>query len=199
EVGLTLTQSITIMARANLGILAYEIRHIQRDILWGANFSDALIRFELRVRTALIARTVTLITKASTMNSSISDVLRIAAADARMSELLKRDRLSEMFIYTAIVYLSFFVFIFVIGVISTQFLEVLANQSQEGLSMAGPLANVGTMSLSTLERILYHTCLVQGLFSGLIAGMMGESSLKAGVKHSCVLIIAALLAFNFAF
>jgi flagellar protein FlaJ len=199
EVGLTLTQSISIMAKANLGILAYEIRHIQRDILWGANFSDALIRFELRIRTALIARTVTLITKASTMSSSISDLLRIAADDARMSELLKRDRLSEMFIYTAIVYLSFFVFIFVIGVISTQFLTVLAEQSKEGLSMAGPLANVGTLSLSVLDRILYHTCLVQGLFSGLIAGMMGESSIKAGVKHSCILIICGLLAFNLAF
>lgn len=199
EVGLTLTQSITIMARANLGILAYEIQHIQRDILWGANFSDALIRFELRIRTALIARTVTLITKASTMSSSISDLLRIAASDARMSEILKRDRLSEMFIYTAIVYLSFFVFIFVIGVITTQFLTVLANQSKEGLSMAGPLANVGTLSLTTIDRLLYHTCLVQGFFSGLIAGMMGESSIKAGVKHSCILIIAALLAFNFAF
>ncbi len=199
EVGLTLTQSITIMARANLGILAYEIQHIQRDILWGANFSDALIRFELRVRTALIARTVTLITKASTMSSSIADLLRIAAADARMSEILKRDRLSEMFIYTAIVYLSFFVFIFVIGVITTQFLTVLANQSKEGLSMAGPLANVGTLSMTTIDRLLYHTCLVQGFFSGLIAGMMGESSIKAGVKHSCILIIAALLAFNFAF
>jgi flagellar protein FlaJ len=199
EAGLTLTQSITIMERANLGMLAYEIRHIQRDILWGANFSEALIRFELRIRTALIARTVTLITKASTMSSSISDLLRIAASDARMSELLKRDRLSEMFIYTAIVYLSFFVFIFVVGVISTQFLAVLANQSKEGISMAGPLANIGTMSLITIERVLYHTCLVQGIFSGLIAGMMGESSLKAGVKHSSILIIAALLAFNFAF
>ncbi len=199
EVGLTLTQSITIMARANLGLLAYEIKHIQRDILWGANFSDALVRFELRVRTALIARTVTLITKASTMSSSISDLLRIAATDARMSELLKRDRLSEMFIYTAIVYLSYFVFIFVVGVITTQFLAVLANQSKEGLSMAGPLANVGTLSLVSVDRLLYHTCLVQGIFSGLIAGMMGESSLKAGVKHSCILIIAALIAFNFAF
>lgn len=199
EVGLTLTQSITIMARANLGILAYEIKHIQRDILWGANFSDALVRFELRVRTALIARTVTLITKASTMSSSISELLRIAADDARMSEILKRDRLSEMFIYTAIVYLSFFVFIFVIGVISTQFLAVLANQSTEGLSMSGAMSGVGKMSLSTLDRILYHTCLVQGFFSGLIAGMMGESSIKAGVKHSSILIIVALIAFNFAF
>ena len=199
EVGLTLTQSITIMAKANLGVLAYEIRHIQRDILWGANFSDALVRFELRARTALIARTVTLITKASTMSSSISDLLRIAADDARMSEILKRDRLSEMFIYTAIVYLSTFVFIFVVGVISTQFLDVLAHQSQEGLSMAGPLSNVGKMSLTTIDRILYHTCLVQGFFSGLIAGMMGESSIKAGVKHSCILVIVTMLAFNFAF
>jgi archaeal flagellar protein FlaJ len=199
EVGLTLTQSITIMARANLGLLAYEIQHIQRDILWGANFSDALIRFELRIRTALIARTVTLITKASTMSSSIADLLRIAATDARMSEILKRDRLSEMFIYTAIVYLSFFVFVFVIGVITTQFLTVLANQNKEGLSMAGPLANVGAMSLITIKMLLYHTCLVQGFFSGLIAGMMGESSIKAGVKHSCILIIAALIAFNFVF
>lgn len=199
EVGLTLTQSISIMAKANLGVLAYEIKHIQRDIHWGANFSEALIRFELRVRTALVARTVTLITKAATMNSSIPDLLRIAATDARMSELLKRDRLSEMFIYTAIVYLSYFVFIFVVGVITTQFLAVLANQSKEGLSMAGSLSNLGMLSLITVDRLLYHTCLVQGLFSGLIAGMMGESSIKAGVKHSCVLIIAALLAFNFAF
>ena len=65
--------------------------------------------------------------------------------------------------------------------------------------MAGPLSNVGSLSLITIDRLLYHTCLVQGFFSGLIAGMMGEASIKAGIKHSCILIIAALIAFNFAF
>lgn len=199
EVGITLTQSISVISRANMGILGYEINRIHRDIQWGANFSDALIRFEYRVRTALIARTVTLITRASTMSSSISSLLRIAATDARMSENLRRDRFSEMFIYTAIVYLSFFVFIFVIGVINTQFLTVLADQSKEGLSMAGPLSNLGSTSLVTMERVLYHICLIQGLCSGLMAGLMGESSIKAGVKHSCALIIGALIAFNFMF
>ena len=199
EVGITLTQSIAVIARANMGILGYEINRIHRDIEWGANFSDALIRFEHRVRTALIARTVTLITRAATMSSSISSLLRIAATDARMSENLRRDRFSEMFIYTAIVYLSFFVFIFVVGVINTQFLTVLAAQSKEGLSMAGPLANLGSTSLITMDRLLYHICLIQGLCSGLMAGLMGESSIKAGVKHSCVLIIGALIAFNFMF
>lgn len=197
EVGLTLTQSIAIMSRANLGLLAYEIKHIHRDLQWGGNFGDALIRFENRIRTAMIARIVTLITKASVMSSSISELLRIAAADARMAEYLKRDRLSEMFIYTAIIYLSFFVFIFVVGTVSTQFLAVLANQSKEGLSMAGPLSNIGAMPLDTIKRLLFHTCLLQGLFSGLIAGLMGESSIKAGVKHSCILIIVALISFNF--
>jgi hypothetical protein len=32
-----------------------------------------------------------------------------------------------------------------------------------------------------------------------MAGLMGESSIKAGVKHSSVLIIGALIAFNFMF
>ncbi len=199
EVGLTLTQAISIMARANLGNLGYEIKHIQRDISWGANFSDALIRFEFRVRTALVARTVTLITRAAAMSSAIGDLLRIASSDARMTEYLKRDRFSEMFIYTAIVYLAFLVFIFVIGIINTQFLSVLAEQTKSGVTMAGPLSGVGTMSLVSLDRVLYHICLVQGLFSGLIAGMMGESSLKAGVKHSCILIIIAMTVFNFIF
>jgi flagellar protein FlaJ len=199
EVGITLTQSIAVIARANMGVLGYEISRIHRDIEWGANFSDALIRFEHRVRTALIARTVTLITRAATMSSSISSLLRIAANDARMSENLRRDRFSEMFIYTAIVYLSFFVFIFVIGVITTQFLTVLAEQSKEGLAMAGPLSNLGSTSLITMDRLLYHICLIQGLCSGLMAGLMGESSIKAGVKHSCILIIGALVAFNFMF
>jgi len=199
EVGITLTQSISVISRANMGVLSYEINRIHRDIQWGSNFSDALIRFERRVRTALIARTVTLITKAATMSSSIASLLRIAANDARMSENLRRDRFSEMFIYTAIVYLSFFVFIFVIGVIDTQFLTVLAKQSTEGLSNAGPLANLGSTSLFSMDRLLYHICLIQGLCSGLMAGLMGESSIKAGVKHSCILIIGALLAFNFMF
>ena len=89
---------------------------------WGANFSDALIRFEQRISTASIARTVTLITKASEMSGQIGEVLAIAASDAKMSETLKKERLSEMFIYTAIVYLSFFVFLYVVAVLDTQFL-----------------------------------------------------------------------------
>lgn len=197
RVGLTIAQAIGIMVNTNLGLLSYEIRRIKRDMDWGVNFSEALMRFEERVSTPAIARTVTLITKASEMSGQIGEVLAIAASDAKMSETLKKERLAEMFIYTAIVYLSFFVFLFVVAVLSTQFLPVLAHIGTSGLSVAGPLAGIGSVPVKALDRLLYHACLLQALFSGLIAGQMGENSLSAGVKHSCILLIIALVTFNF--
>jgi flagellar protein FlaJ len=197
QVGLTIAQAVAIMVNTNLGLLSYEIRRIKRDMDWGANFTEALMRFEERVRTPSIARTVSLITKASEMSGSIGEVLSIASSDAKMTEVLKRERSTEMFIYTAIVYLSFFVFIFVVAVLTTQFLPVLANVSVGTLTNAGPLSGIGSVPIKTFGRLLYHTCLVQAIFSGLIAGQMGEGTLGAGVKHACVLLILAIVTFNF--
>lgn len=197
QVGLTIAQAIAIMVNTNLGLLSYEIRRIKQDMEWGANFTEALIRFEERVSTPSIARTVTLITKASEMSGQIGQVLSIASSDAKMSEVLKKERLAEMFIYTAIVYLSFFVFLFVVGVLTTQFLPVLAHINTSGLPTSGALSQIGSIPVPTFNRLLYHACLIQALFSGLIAGQMGESSLSAGVKHSCILLIIAVVTFNF--
>jgi flagellar protein FlaJ len=197
QVGLTISQAIAIMVNTNLGLLSYEIRRIKRDMDWGANFTEALMRFEERVRTPSIARTVTLITKASEMSGQIGSVLTIASSDSKMNEVLKRERLSEMFIYTAIVYLSFFVFLFVVAVLTTQFLPVLASVSLGKLNVKGPMSGIGAVPIITFSRLLYHTCLMQAIFSGMIAGQMGEGSLGAGIKHSCVLLFIALVTFNF--
>jgi len=51
----------------------------------------------------------------------------------------------------------------------------------------------------TIDRLLYHACLIQALFSGLVAGLMGESSVSAGVKHSCILLVITLFVFNVIF
>jgi len=196
QVGLTIAQAIAIMVNTNLGLLSYEIRRIKRDMEWGANFTEALVRFEERVSSPSIARTVTLITKASEMSGQISVVLSIAASDAKMTEVLKKERLIEMFIYTAIVYLSFFVFLFVVGVLATQFLPVLANITTTGIPAVGAMSGIGSIPIQTINRILYHACIIQALFSGIIAGQMSEVSLEAGIKHSCILIIITLVIFN---
>jgi archaeal flagellar protein FlaJ len=194
QVGLTLTQAISIMVKANMGLLTYEIRRIKRDMDWGANINDALFRFEERIRTPAIARTVTLITKASQMTGDIAQVLKIAARDAEMTEQLKQERTSEMLMYTVIIYITFFVFLFVVLVIDKQFLSVLAELNTQTLPNMGSI-QLGKTPIMTLERLLYHGCLVQAFFSGLIAGEMGEGSLRAGVKHAAIMVIIAFIVF----
>jgi len=196
QVGLTISQAISIMVNTRLGLLSYEIKRIKRDMDWGANFTDALMRFEQRISTPMIARTVTLISKATRMSGSIGDVLTIAGSDARMSETLKKERLSEMFIYTAVIYLAFIVFVFVVAVITTQFMPVLGNIETKGLPQTGAFAGFSAASMYTISRLMYHGCLVQAFFSGIIAGQMGEASLSAGLKHAAIMLIISVVIFN---
>jgi flagellar protein FlaJ len=197
-VGITLRQSIGILSRSNLGALGSEIKNIEKDLSWGLSFGEALARFERRVQTAYVARAVTLINVASRMNSNISEILRIASDDIKMSITLRRDRFGEMFIYTAIVYLSYIVFIAVIVIVSKQFLSILAEQAGSGASY-GMLSGLGKLSLDTINRLLYHVCLVQAICSGLVAGLMGEESIYSGLKHGCIMLAVGLLAFNIMF
>jgi flagellar protein FlaJ len=196
EVGLTIAQGLALMVRTNLGILSYEIKRIKRDMDWGANVEAALIRFEQRVRTPSIARTVTLITKASYMSGDIGEILKIAASDARMSEILKKERSTSMIIYLAIIYLAFAVFIFVVGVIVTMFLPILLKGGAQVITSKTTTVQGQTLSVDTFRLLVYHATLIQGFFSGLLAGHMGEGSLTAGVKHVCILLAVALLVFN---
>jgi flagellar protein FlaJ len=197
EVGLTIAQGLNLMVRTNLGILSYEIKRIKRDMDWGANVEDALMRFEQRVRTPSIARTVTLITKASYMSGDIGEILKIAASDARMNEILKKERTTSMLIYLAIIYLAFAVFIFVVGVIVTMFLPILLKGgAQAALSSKGGILKGEALSSEAFRLLVYHACLIQALFSGLLAGQMSEGSLTAGIKHVCILLLIALVAFN---
>ena len=165
-----------------------------------SRFREALIRFEERVNTPAIARTVTLITKASEMTGDIGEVLGIASGDARMSETLKKERLGEMFIYTIIIYMAFFVFIFVVSVLNTNFLvilEELSNVSTGSSAAAGSAFTMAAnMEIDVFRRLLYHTCLVQAIFSGIIAGQMGEGMVRSGIKHMAIMLIAALVIFN---
>jgi len=201
QVGLTLAQAIGVLVKANLGLLSYEIHRIKRDLDWGATLNNALVRFENRVRTPMISRMVTLITKASEMSGDVGEILGIAAMDAKMSETLKKVRMSEMLIYVIIIYIAFFVFLFVIIVMDVMFIEHLAeiNIDQTSSGIGGGTAMLGSQQMPVLvvERLLYHTCIFQALFSGLIAGMMGEGSIRAGVKHSIVMIVIAISLFIF--
>lgn len=197
ETGMTLRDSIKLMTRSDIG-LSREIKKIWNDIEWGLAINEALIRFANRVRTHLVARSVTLLTKANESSGDIGEVLNVAARDAAAEQELKAERRINMFIYVVIIYISFLVFVGIIYIISTTFLEemVKAGEKVSGTGSGAVPLSLSREKLDTYNRIFFHGALIQGFASGLIAGVMGEGSVLSGLKHSVIMMTVGYLMFT---
>lgn len=197
EIGMTLRDSIKLMTHSDIG-LSKEIKKIWNDIEWGLAINEALIRFANRVRTHIVARSITLLTKANESSGDMGEVLNVAARDVSAEQELKTERKINMFIYVVIIYISFLVFIGIIYIISTTFLEEMV---KAGEKVSGSGSGVVPLSLSreklgVYNRIFFHGALIQGFSSGLIAGVMGEGSVLSGLKHSVLMITIGYLLFT---
>jgi flagellar protein FlaJ len=198
ESGLTLTTAIKSLLNSNLGVLNVEIRKMWRDIEWGAETKEALIRFERRVNTASIRRVVTLITKASESSGDIKETLAIAAADAAASQSERSERYLNMLLYTAIIYISFFVFAYILFTLSTVFLTAVPAQSvtQPIQAASTGMSFAGSVDTDFYRLLFMHAVLIQGFFSGLVAGMMSEGNVYAGLKHSAIMMFIGYVVFT---
>lgn len=197
ETGMTLRDSIKLMTRSDIG-MSKEIKKIWNDIEWGLAINEALVRFANRVRTHVVARSITLLTKANESSGDIGEVLTVAARDASAEQELKNERKISMLIYIIIIYISFLVFVGIIYIISTTFLEEMV-KAGEKMSASGrgsvPLS-LSRESLDLYNRMFYHAALIQGFSSGLIAGVMGEGSVLSGLKHSVIMLTIGYLLFT---
>lgn len=207
EAGISVVSSFDRVRRGDIGALDEEVDRIWRDVQWGATTEEALSRFETRVRTPSVTRVVTLITNAMHASNEIGPVLRIAAEQARSDLQLRRQRRQEMFTYLVVVYVSFFVFLVVIGALEYVLIPSLpeAGSIGGGGGGAGGVGGVGAGPLGGFDggdrdayRLVFlHTAFVQSLLSGLAAGVMGSGSVKAGMKHAAIMLSVAYVALTF--
>jgi len=196
--GMTLTKSVGMVSKGEYGDLTIEIARINAMLSWGISFEDALDKFADRVATPLIYRSIALINQASRAGGNVPDVLEVAAKDAYVLKMMEKDRASNMIIYVVISYMSFFVFLLVIGILSYSFIPVMA-QAGISASAAGGGAEefMGVFNPELFRRLFFHASLIQGFSSGLVAGQMGEGEVMAGLKHSVILSLIAWVSFTF--
>ncbi|WP_292469427.1 type II secretion system F family protein [Methanolobus sp.] len=196
ETGMTLRDSIRLMAKSKTDNLSTEIRKIWHDIFWGLEINDALIRFANRLRTQVVTRSISLITKANESSGDIGEVLMVAARDAASEQGMKRERNMSMMIYIVIIYISFLVFVGVIYVISTTFLTEMAEAGQQMASSGSQSGFLGSFDLEAYTRLFKHAAIIQGLSSGLMAGAMGEGNVISGLKHSTIMMAVGYTIFT---
>jgi len=203
EAGMTVVEGFDRVRGSDLGVLTPEVERIWRDIEYGANVDDALIRFGRRVRTASITRVVTLLTNAMRASGQMGDVLRIAGDQARADLRMRRQRRRQMLTYLLVIYISFLVFLVIILAVKQVLVPSLPSSiptpdpeqaNRLGVSF-DQFTRLGRVNKAAYTLIFFHTALVQAVCSGFVGGQLGEGSLKDGAKHAAVLLAVAYIAF----
>ena len=188
EVGMTLPQALEEATKRDYGPLTKELQKMTVQMSWGSSFEDALIAFEKRVDTVLTQRTIPMIIEASRSGGHAEQVFDPLSKFIETTIMLEKERKTQTRPYIAIIYVALFVFLFTIVILFNTFFTNI-----EGVA----LFSMSTSSPSDLQRIFLHLTIVQGFFSGLVAGKMGEGSINSGLKHSVIMMLLGYLALRF--
>jgi flagellar protein FlaJ len=188
ETGMTLPKAVEEAAERDYGPLTPELKKMAVQISWGASFEEALLAFGRRVGTVLTRRTMPMIIEASRSGGRIEKVFNPMGKFIQTTILLEKQRKTQTRPYIAIIYVALFVFLFTIVILFKTFFTGV-----DGLA----LFSMSTWLPEDLRRIFLHLTLVQGFFSGLVAGKMGEGSVNAGLKHSLVMMLIGYVTLKF--
>jgi flagellar protein FlaJ len=205
DAGVSVVQSIERLTRSDLDALTPELRRAWQDVRWGADVRAAIRRMERRIDSPMMTRATVLITNAMTASGEIAPVLEIAADEARASRRLQRERRQEMLTYLMVIYISFFVFIGIVFALSSSFIPAIDNAnlgSASGGGLPGGVSSsvfggLGSVDTSAYTLIFFHAAVMQAIFSGLVAGQLGEGNIADGAKHVVILLGLTVIAFVF--
>ncbi|MEN6610245.1 MAG: type II secretion system F family protein [Methanoregulaceae archaeon] len=195
--GMTLPNAVHLVSSSEYGALTPHIRRLDNDMSWNLPFVEAIYRFGKGIRTPLAERSVDLIAKASKAGGDISEVLRAAAVDTYEFVNLKSERRNNMLIYMVIVLVSFTVFLVVIAILVSTFLTTMAHAGSAAAASGAKGVFSAQIDIFTYKRLFSHAAMIQGFFSGLVAGQMGEGSAIAGLKYSAMMLLVAWVTFRF--
>lgn len=200
--GLTLPAAMAIAAKGDYGDLTPDVQKTADQLSWDVPFDQALSYFAERVRTPLVKRTVALILEASHSGAGTPEVLFAASRDAREIKTLESERRLTMSLYTAVIYVTFMVFLGVVGILYAKFVPEIVNAAARaaehaasgvsGISMKAP-------SLAQFREFYFIAGLSQGVGNGIVAGMMGTGRAVLGLRHACIMVLITWAAFGLLF
>ncbi len=211
--GMTLSKSIEICSRRDYGKLSKEIKKMHHQLTWGTPIEKALRMLSSRIKeSGLIKRTVDIIIEAYKSGGNIVSTMESVASDTSIIKEAEKERRSSMTQHIFAIYLIYFMFIGIILALT----KILTSLTTGGLVAGGvsigtggpceiagsgisvficsffnALCNIfalGTGGGCYYKSVFLSMTLIQGIFSGLVAGQIGEDSVFAGIKHSLIMV-----------
>lgn len=197
--GTPVSKGIINVRKKNYGVLNPYIEKLANQVELGIPIDKALETFANDVDSVVIRRAAALIRGAEKAGGEIDYILESTARSISEVEKLKEERRSAIYGLVVQGYAIFFIFIGIVLVMEFRIIPLT-----EGIGGFGNILGGGDITQinaqtaqefnpEELTRPFFYLLLTQGLFVGLVIGKLTEGSIKKGLKHSFILMIAAFL------
>jgi len=190
--GTPISKSIVNLKTRDYGVLSSHVQKLANQIELGIPLTNALAIFAKDTKSAVISKSVTLISEAERSGGQIDTILESVAKSVNQIENLKKERKSSIYNLVVQSYIIFIVFLVIMLVLQYKILPAVSDLGGNINSMSVNAKAASSTNLD-LSQPLFFLILVQSLFSGLVIGKISEGSIKDGIKHSSLLLGFALL------
>ena len=197
--GTPISKSIVNLKSKNFGILSEHVEKLGNQIQLGIPVSIALKNFSYDVNSPVISRAIGLIMEAEKAGGEIDYILESVAKSISEVERLKKERKAAIYNLVVQGYIIFFIFIGIMLVMEFKILPLTAGIGSVGLfgsdlsSITDATLKASSYDPTSFSMPFLYLLLAQGFFAGLTIGKLTEGTVRAGVKHSFILTIAAFL------
>jgi flagellar protein FlaJ len=198
KTGTPINKSIINVKDKPYGVLSGNIKKLANQISLGIPLEKALQTFSRDVKNKTISRALTLIGQAEKSGGEIGGILGSVTEAISTVEKLKKERKAAISTLVVQGYIIFFVFIVIILVLQFQILPLLIDIAPDlggaaGIGIGGIGGNGAPITQEEISSSFLYLLLAQGFFSGLAIGKLSEGNIKAGVRHSFILMLLAFL------
>ena len=200
KAGTPISKSIFNIKNKNYGSLTPHIEKLANQISLGIPVKTAFETFARDIGSSTITRSVNIISESEKAGGKIDDILESVVKSVTQVEKLKKERKAAMFTLVVQGYIIFFIFIIIMLVMQFKVLPIasaMGNQMGEvgstGIGSFGGVMGGTRATPEQMARPFLWLLIAQGFFAGLVIGKLAEGSMKAGLKHSFILLVISFL------
>jgi len=193
ESGTPISKTILNLRNKNYGSLNLHVKKLSNQVELGIPLKDAFDVFSRDIKSDVISRAITLIKEAERSGGQIEKILSSVAYSLNQTQVLKKERRATVSALVVQGYIIFFIFLIIMLVMQFKILPIVSEMGQVTMSdstigqdNAKPKTNVITPE--QISNSFLYLILVQGFFIGIIIGKISEGKVRAGLKHSFILV-----------
>jgi len=198
KTGTPISKSIINLKDKAYGVLGPNIKKLANQISLGIPLNLALQIFSKDVNNKTVSRTIILIGQAEKAGGDIGEILEAVAEAVSVSDKLKKERKATISTLVVQGYIIFFVFMVIILIMQFQILPMVSGIAELGAIGGGTFGSAGggggePINQEEISSSFLYLLLIQGFFTGLTIGKLGEGGVKAGIKHSFALMLISFV------